>query len=155
MEEREPSAPEQVGRLEEGGRDPHVVPVGNIRELLTEAGPGNIKQELPQPWETQWQELLKTVEDPRSGGPMPQSEEDTKEFQSSLQRVAAASHGPLGEGMTPTLPDLLSEEAQDSLVSCVKVKEEILGEEDVIGLETQPPHLRQLCDQESKGAQEV
>ncbi|XP_053147422.1 zinc finger protein 436-like [Hemicordylus capensis] len=162
MEEQDPAGPKPWKKMEVGGRDPHVVQVGTIREFLTEEGPPQIKQEphegLPQCWEAQWQEFLRTMQAPHSGWknpPLPQtwSEEDSRDIQASFKGVADASQWSRGEHLAQTLPGRRGE-TQASAKSSVKVEGEILNEEG-IRLETQRQHFRQLCYQEAERPREV
>ncbi|XP_044275297.1 zinc finger and SCAN domain-containing protein 2-like isoform X1 [Varanus komodoensis] len=142
------------------GRAPRVVQVGTIREFLPEATLAQVKQEPPeglqQCWEAQWQELLKTMQDPHSGWknpPLPQAwlKEETLEIQASGKEATDASQRPRGECVGQTLLGL-SGVAQQSLDS-VKAEGEI--PEEVASSETQRQCFRQFCYWDAKGPREV
>ncbi|XP_015284703.1 PREDICTED: zinc finger and SCAN domain-containing protein 31-like [Gekko japonicus] len=164
MEKHSSAGPKTSEGLEVGGREPHVVQVGTIREFLAGSAPTQIKQEpeegLQQRWETQWQEFLKTVESPHSGWrhlklPEPMSEEETKQFQASLKEIAGASQWSRGEWVTQTVPGLRgAHKPNGGLDPPVKVKEEIVSEI-ALTSEMRRQRFRHFCYEEAEGPRKV
>ncbi|XP_062978706.1 zinc finger protein with KRAB and SCAN domains 1-like [Elgaria multicarinata webbii] len=160
MEELGPAKEE----LQAGGRrDPCVVQVGTIQELLTGAALQRIKKEpeegLQERWEAQWQEFLRTMQAGRENLPLlrPWSHEDAKDFQASFKAAVEANQGPSGEHVAQDLQGL-SGEAQEAYrrpEPPVKVKEEILDEEDGVSVELRCQRFRQFCYREAEGPREA
>ncbi|XP_062978650.1 zinc finger protein 436-like isoform X3 [Elgaria multicarinata webbii] len=150
MEQQEPTGPGPGESLEAGGgagREPHIVQIGALRELPTEAAPQGVKQE---PSEGRLEQgFLEMTHGPHAQRRTPQvpepiSEEDTKGFQASVKGEANAGQEP-GGGC----------EACHSVDSSIGVKEEVLDEEDAVSLEIQPQAFKESCGQEAEETQEV
>ncbi|XP_053147458.1 zinc finger protein 397-like [Hemicordylus capensis] len=163
MEQEGPARPVQTERVETGGKHAHV---GTTREFLIGADPGQIKQEpdegLHPHWDAQWQDFLKTMQSPLSRWKTPevpraQPGDGLKEIQTSSKGAADASQRRRRVCVTQTLPGLdgKAREGCDSLISSVKVKEEILDEDETVSLEAERQRFRQLCYEEAEGPREV
>nr|XP_034963898.1 uncharacterized protein LOC118081515 [Zootoca vivipara] len=159
-EKQDSDGSEKGDKPEEGETDIHVTQVGTSTELLAGMAPKPIKQEpeegLQPCWEAQWQEFLKTMQAPCLGWRPSQlsllhSGEGPKEFR--------ASSWPRRESATPILPSLPREALQKTYESSpdppARVKEEIMEEEEPIGLETRCQCFRRFCYWEAEGPREV
>ncbi|XP_048345028.1 zinc finger protein 436-like isoform X2 [Sphaerodactylus townsendi] len=167
MEEHSPAErPFQTERLETGEETSHDIQVETIGEFLSGANPHQIKQEpeerLEQYWVSQWQDFVKTTQAPRSRRKNPpllqsQSGEGLREFPASFKAAADTSQWLRKQGRTKTLPCLGGNgcDAGDELSSSVKVKEEMMEEEEPISLEMERQHFRRFCYQEAEGPREV
>ncbi|XP_042306561.1 zinc finger and SCAN domain-containing protein 30-like [Sceloporus undulatus] len=166
MEELDPIVTESWGTFNDGERDADIVHVGPIKELLSGEDPPQIKKEPEeQPWETQWQEFLKTMESPQlverlSKFPAAMSKENTKEFQVSLKERAGASQWPRGEWATEpsswASDDSLQEASQPNgggLNSSIKVEE--LLSEDTISSEIRRQRFRHFAYTVAEGPRDV
>ncbi|XP_062977825.1 paternally-expressed gene 3 protein-like [Elgaria multicarinata webbii] len=161
MEEQGSVQPE---RLEFRGKNSHAVRAGTTREFLIGADSHRIKQEpeegLPQQrWDTQWKDFLMATQPPRSGwasgqlpGPL-QSGDGISQPQTSFKGATDASQWPGKEGAA-WIPPNLGKDSEEP-ISSVKVKEEVLGEEDAASLETDRQQFRQFCYDEAEGPREV
>ncbi|XP_053149345.1 uncharacterized protein LOC128343934 [Hemicordylus capensis] len=152
-------------RVESGEKHSHMVQPETFKKFLTVAAPQEIKQEpaegLRQCWEVLQPGFLKIAQPLHSGWrnpqlPQPQSEEDSKGFQTSFEKMAGVVQWPRGEHLTQILPDLSgdTQEAQEYLDYSVKVKEES-PDEDTASLETRHQRFRQFRYQEAEKPREV
>nr|XP_028575929.1 zinc finger protein 2 homolog [Podarcis muralis] len=166
VEERYPEAPEKEERLESRGEIFHGAQSGTKKKLLAGMAPKPIKQEpeeeLQPCWEAQWQEFLKTMQAPYLGWRASQLSSPhlgggLKEFPASSFKEAGL--WPREESATlihPSLPREASMKTDESSPdSPAKVKEEILEEEEPIGLEKQCQHFWRFCYWEAEGPREV
>ncbi|XP_054831266.1 zinc finger and SCAN domain-containing protein 2-like isoform X2 [Eublepharis macularius] len=159
-----------AGEAPEGrAKSLHLLQDGSIGKFLQrrsgvqahqEAGDGSLS--LAQ-WEAQWQEFLRTMENPHSGWGSPHLSgkpshwEDAKAFLASFEQVAEACQWPQEEWVTRLLP-ALSGEAQEAFNSLHlrdredygKVKAAILRA-DAMSQEKQRQHFRHYCYQEAEG----
>ncbi|XP_062978701.1 zinc finger protein 184-like isoform X2 [Elgaria multicarinata webbii] len=142
MEEGEPApAHELRERMEREGKGCPAVRLGIDNVVLNGSGRPQAEENpavgLQREWEDQFLSFLKMAA-PHVGetSPPPSVEYDMKDFQTSLKGVAPLGQWPGGEGVNPTLPGLNSE-TQGNLANFVNVKEEILAEEDSVGVATQ------------------
>ncbi|XP_078244530.1 uncharacterized protein LOC144587512 [Pogona vitticeps] len=138
----------------------HLEQFGTIREFLV--GADQIKQEpeegLQQGWGSQWRDFLTTTKPPRSGrknvrrlGTLPDGIEEPPA--APYKGVSHASLWPERDGVTQPLPDL--EDDREGQIASVKVKDELLDEENPFGLETDRQHFRQFGYQEGEGPRAV
>ncbi|KAL8213219.1 UNVERIFIED_CONTAM: hypothetical protein K2H54_061408 [Gekko kuhli] len=161
MEGRISSGPKLEESLKVEGKDPHVVQVGTIQEFLPGSAPQTVKQDPEeglQQWESQWQEFLKTMQPPHLGreyhqSPQAWSEEHTQDFLISFKGVTCARRRPKRASAAQILPGL-PEETQEGLISSVKVKGEILEDEEG-NLEMQRQRFRQFRYQETDSPREI
>ncbi|XP_054833871.1 zinc finger protein 420-like isoform X2 [Eublepharis macularius] len=159
-----------AGEAPEGtAKSLRVLQDGSIRKFLQrrpgvqahqEAGDGPLS--LAQ-WEAQWQEFLRTMENPHSGWGIPHLSgkpspwEDAKAFLASFEQVAEACQWRKEEWVTRLLP-ALSGEAQEAFNSLDlrdredygKVKTAILRA-DAMSQEKQRQQFRHYCYQEAEG----
>ncbi|XP_053235314.1 uncharacterized protein LOC128409111 [Podarcis raffonei] len=157
-------------RLESKGKESAADQLGTIRDLLPWADLRQIKQEpeegRPQQyWDAQWQDFLKTMQPPRSGWETPQAPSPPLSgdgvLPASFRGAADASRWPSGRagGTDQTLPDLSGEAHEEAgeQISSVKVKEEILDEEEDTNMrsEMERQSFRRFCYQEAKGPREA
>ncbi|XP_032997864.1 zinc finger protein 300-like [Lacerta agilis] len=129
-------------RMERGENEIPAVQLGTERQFLSGASLPQAKQTPASgsqlEWEDQFLNFLKTAASPPSGLPCPQSSlvSDIRESQASLKGVMNHSHGHSGEGVDHTLPGLCCE-TPGSPKYFVKVKEEVLSEEESVGVDMQ------------------
>ncbi|XP_042311511.1 zinc finger and SCAN domain-containing protein 31-like [Sceloporus undulatus] len=136
-------------------RDASPVAHMHIKEEPVE-GPSSL------PWETQWQDFLKVVQNPLSReGKIQLPEDETKSSLPVFEGEAAASQGTTEEsraGLLPTFNGMahLSDSRPDPKDGKGDhgPREEIKME-DAISLEVQCQHFRQLCYQDVQGPREV
>ncbi|XP_044275314.1 zinc finger protein 397-like [Varanus komodoensis] len=143
---------------ETGGRgSPCVVQVGTLEELLTGAALQRVKKEpeeaLHDPWEAQWQQLLRKMQPPQSGGEDPQlprrrPQEGAAALPASSKAAVEARQESAGERVAQALGGGTREPS-------VKVKEEIPDEEGSAGVEVRCRRFRHFCYQEAKGPREA
>ncbi|XP_077186173.1 uncharacterized protein LOC143833833 [Paroedura picta] len=169
MERHDLQGPTTGEGSETARKTPHVLQPRSIREFL-ERTPGNLMHQQTgegslslQRWETQWQEFLRTVENPHSGWgipPLPEKPspwEDAEAFLASFEQVAEACHWPQEEWATRLLP-ALSGEAEKAFKGLGvrdredygKVKAAILRG-DALSREKQRQQFRRFCYQEAEG----
>ncbi|XP_060093881.1 zinc finger and SCAN domain-containing protein 31-like [Heteronotia binoei] len=168
MEKDTPVSP-KFGEMSEARKiAPHVLQAGSTGELLQKRlGPKNqqaVEGSLSlEQWETQWQQYLRTMENPPSGWGMPPLPEkpspwkDAKAFLASFEQVAEACQWPKEEWTTRILP-ALSGEANRAFYSLDvpdrkdygKVKAAIL-QGDALSREKQRQQFRGFCYQEAEG----
>nr|XP_028576049.1 zinc finger and SCAN domain-containing protein 23-like isoform X1 [Podarcis muralis] len=159
-EKQDSDGSEKRDKPEGGETDLHVTQVGTSTELLAGMAPRPIKQEpeeeLQPCWEAQWQEFLKTMQAPCLGWRPSQlsllhTGEGPKEFR--------ASSWPRRGCSTPVLPSLPREALQKACESSpdppARVKEEMMEEDEPIGLETRCQCFRRFCYWEAEGPREV
>uniref|UniRef100_A0ACB8EFP0 Uncharacterized protein n=1 Tax=Sphaerodactylus townsendi TaxID=933632 RepID=A0ACB8EFP0_9SAUR len=115
----------QVLKIGEGSeaarKTPHILQPGSIREYLERRSGDPMHYQVGEcslsfaQWEAQWQEFLRTVENPHSGWGIPQLPEkpshweDAKAFLASFEQVAKACQWPQEEWMTRLRPALNGE----------------------------------------------
>ncbi|XP_060126921.1 uncharacterized protein LOC118080248 [Zootoca vivipara] len=132
------AAHEPGERMERGEKETPAVQLGTERQFMSGANLPQAKQTSGSQleWEDQLLNFLKTAASPPSGVPCCQSSlvSDIRESQASLKGVMNHSHGHSGEGADHTLPGLGSE-TPGSPKYFVKVKEEVLSEEESVGVE--------------------
>nr|XP_028576043.1 zinc finger protein 883-like isoform X2 [Podarcis muralis] len=133
MEVHEPPGPGPGERLDAGRGKPHICQIGATREFLTGTAPQPVKQEPnEQGWEGQWPGFMETLPAPQSQRKTqrllePTSGEGAEGFQVSFEG-AEGSLEHRGGDMSSTRLGL----SRESLDSSVKVKEEILEDEDTV-----------------------
>ncbi|XP_054832537.1 zinc finger protein 397-like [Eublepharis macularius] len=161
-----------AGEAPEGiAKSLHLLQDGSVGKLLqrrpgvqahqeAEDGPLSLAQ-----WEAQWQEFLRTMENPHSGWGIPHllgkpsPWEDAKAFLASFEQVAEACQWRKEEWVTRLRP-ALSGEAQEAFNSLLlrdredygKVKAAIL-QVDAMSQEKQRQQFRHYCYQEAEGPQ--
>lgn len=167
MDEHSPAArPFQKERPEAEEKICHTAQVGTIRELLSRANPHLIKQEpeegLEQCWKSQWQDFVKTTQSSRSRRknpplPQPQLEGGLRELPAPFRAAANTSQWLRKQGATQTLqcPVGKGREACDQIICSVKVKEELVDEEESVSLEMERQQFRHFCYREAEGPREV
>ncbi|XP_053235137.1 zinc finger protein 397-like isoform X1 [Podarcis raffonei] len=162
MEDQNLTGSFQKKRLEAGGEDPQVTPIGALREFQAGA---TLRQIKPEPeeqcWDAQWQQFLKTMKSPPSGWRTPQiskftPEEDLKDSQASGKAVAMGNQWPTRECVAQALPGLPGEvqEAHQTLDLSVKVKEEV-PEKQALSLEMRCLRFRHFGYREAEKPWEV
>ncbi|XP_054833952.1 zinc finger protein 397-like isoform X2 [Eublepharis macularius] len=150
-------------------KSPHILQAGSMKEILERrlGDPSNLQAKedsfsLMQ-WEAQWQEFLRTVENPHSRWGIPHLSEkpspweDTKAFLVSFEQVAHACQWPKEDWVTRLRPALSGEveQAFNSLdvrdrEDYGKVKAAILRG-DALSREKQRQQFRHFCYQEAEG----
>nr|XP_034961083.1 uncharacterized protein LOC118080251 [Zootoca vivipara] len=171
MEEQGPRRPIQRARLESKGKKSPVGQVGTLRDLLPRGDLHQIKQEPEegqpqQHWDAQWQDFLMTMHPASSRWETPQAPSPPLSgdgvLPASFRGAAGVSRWPSGRagGTHQTLPDLSGESREEGgeLISSVKVKEEILNEEEedeAMRSEMERQCFRRFCYQEAEGPREV
>ncbi|XP_061475931.1 SCAN domain-containing protein 3-like [Rhineura floridana] len=126
-------------------------------------GKGGPSRGMAECWEAQWQEFLKTLQQPIHTAEMPESApwEDAKAFLASFEQVAKACRWSRGEWAALLLP-ALSGEAEEAFSILEagdqedygKVKAAILRG-DALRMEVQRQHFRQLRYQEAEDPQRI
>ncbi|XP_077186600.1 uncharacterized protein LOC143834007 isoform X2 [Paroedura picta] len=155
-----------LGRI---GSAPQVLQAGSIGEFLLRRPSDPVHQQFAggclslAQWEAQWQEFLRTVENPHAGWGTCLSTaksspwEDAKAFLASFEQVAEACRWPQEEWVARLLP-ALSGEAEEAFLSMDirdredygKVKAAILRGE-ALSREKQREEFRCFCYQEAEG----
>ncbi|XP_062978652.1 zinc finger protein 397-like [Elgaria multicarinata webbii] len=133
---------------------------------MLQEGKGEPSRGMPQHWEAQWQEFLRTLQPLHTGGGKSVMSEmapwdDTKAFLASFEQVAKAFRWPRGEWAARLLPALSGEveeafrslEARDQ-EDYGKVKAAILRGE-ALRMEAQRQHFRQFCCQEVRDPRRI
>ncbi|XP_048345167.1 zinc finger protein 397-like isoform X2 [Sphaerodactylus townsendi] len=167
----------QVLKIGEGSeaarKTPHILQPGSIREYLERRSGDPMHYQVGEcslsfaQWEAQWQEFLRTVENPHSGWGIPQLPEkpshweDAKAFLASFEQVAKACQWPQEEWMTRLRP-ALNGEAEKAFKGLAardredygKVKVAILHG-DTLSREKQREQFRRFCYEEAEGPQEA
>nr|XP_056720106.1 SCAN domain-containing protein 3-like [Euleptes europaea] len=148
---------------------PQVLQTGSIGEFLRRR-PGDLMHQqagevslsLAQ-WEAQWQEFLRTVENPKTGWGIthlaenPSPWEDAKAFLASFERVAEACQWPQEEWATRLLPALSGEAEQAFNDLDVRDREDYrkvkaaIFQGDALSREKQREEFRRFCYQEAEG----
>ncbi|XP_061475979.1 zinc finger protein 345-like [Rhineura floridana] len=133
----------------------------------SQGGKGHPCKGMPERWEAQWQEFLKTLQPIQTGGGstpvVPESGpwEDAKAFLASFEQVAKACRWPRGEWVARLLP-ALSGEAEEAFRSLEAGDREDYGKVklaivrgDALRMEVQRQHFRQFCCEEVKDPRRV
>uniref|UniRef100_A0A803SYA5 Uncharacterized protein n=1 Tax=Anolis carolinensis TaxID=28377 RepID=A0A803SYA5_ANOCA len=165
MEKREgETQPAEMEQSVPGRKNSNTVRATTIQEFLMGSDSRQIKQEpkdgLPQGWNAHWQDFLTTVKPSRSGcrspplPSLPQSGDGANEPQARSKKATGIGQWPRNERVDQRSPVDLSEGCGDP-ISSVKVKEEILDEDDVASVEMDRRHFRQFYYQEAEGPREV
>lgn len=152
--------------LEASGKVPRIVQVMYFKEAPRPSANQQPEQSLPQVWEAQWQQFLKTVQHSHAGWGNPQLTEavpwdDTKAFLAAFEQVAEACRWPREEWVARLLPALRGGMEQ---IYCRldarergdygKVKSALLRG-DAIRTESKRQHFRQCCYQEFEGPRRI
>ncbi|XP_048345090.1 zinc finger protein 397-like isoform X2 [Sphaerodactylus townsendi] len=154
---------------ERTAKPPQVLQAGSIGEILQRRPEDPMHQQLPESslslaqWEAQWQEFLRTVENPQTGWGIPHLPEkpspweNAKDFLASFEQVAEACQWPKEEWVTRLLPALNGEAEQafndlgvTDREDYGKVKAAIF-QGDALSREKQRQQFRRFCYQEAEG----